>query len=91
MEINSFNQLFAEAERAGLMLHALVQLQSGVFHCSWNRGDTFYPSAEHVRPFDAARDSLMLARGVEPAADLFDAAAANNLDGLTVDASDLFE
>jgi hypothetical protein len=56
--ITSFNQLFEEAKRVGLLLQTLHQAPDGRFVAGWRRGSgpgaTHYSTAEHERPFDAA-------------------------------------
>jgi hypothetical protein len=52
-EITSFNEIFAEAKRAELLLNSFHQLPSGVFVANWRRGEIFFNAARHERPFDA--------------------------------------
>ena len=66
IEINTFNELFAEAARAGLLLNNFCQLPNGVFRCNWRsqsskRNDIFFDVAEHERPFDAVLAAFRIA------------------------------
>jgi SAM-dependent methyltransferase len=61
-EIESFNQLFAEAKSAGIKLFSFHQLDNGDFVARWRRGpDEVFEAVRHERPFDAARDAYLLA------------------------------
>jgi hypothetical protein len=74
IEITSFNALFQEAARAGLLLQQFHQTPDGRWLASWRRGSgpgaTHYPSATHERPFDAMLKAFIVAFGamaIEPA------------------------
>lgn len=61
-DITSFNQLFAEAQRAGVKLFSFHQLGNGDFVARWRREhDEVFGAVRHQRPFDAARDAFLLA------------------------------
>lgn len=66
-DITSFNQVFVEAARAGLLLQTFHQTPDGRFVASWRResgpGATHYPTAEHERPFDALLAAFQAAVG----------------------------
>ncbi len=58
MEINSFNQLFAEARERRFLLTTLHQQNDGQFVANWRRGDAEPRAGEtvvRVHPFNAAR------------------------------------
>lgn len=61
-EINSFNELFAEAARRGLRLNNFFQNSDGVFRANWRRpigGASNF--VDNALPFIAARDSFQQA------------------------------
>lgn len=81
IDITSFNMLFVEAPRAGLLLQTFHQNPDGRWVAVWRRGSgpsaDHYPTATHERPFDALlaafRYATMSAEpaDVETAGDLF--------------------
>jgi hypothetical protein len=66
-EIGSFNELFTEATRAGLLLQHLHQSPDGRWLAVWRRGSgpgaTHYPAVTHERPFDAMLKAFIMAFG----------------------------
>lgn len=56
-DIASFNELFVETARAGLLLQTFYQAPDKAWIAVWRRGSgpggTHYPTATHERPFDA--------------------------------------
>jgi hypothetical protein len=74
IEINSFNELFGEATRAGLLLQQFHQTPDGRWLASWRRGSgpgaTHYPTAAHERPFNAMLKAFAFGvSAIEPAED----------------------
>jgi hypothetical protein len=60
--INSFNELFAEAARRGLLLNNFFQNSDGVFRANWRRSTGGASNfVDNALPFIAARDSFLLA------------------------------
>lgn len=75
--ITSFNQLFVEAARAGLLLQTFHQTPDARWAAVWRRGSgpgaTHYPTATHERPFDALLASFRYATTGAPEPDTIDA------------------
>ena len=70
MEINSFNQLFAEARERRFLLTTLHQQNDGQFVANWRRGGAEPRAGEtvvRVHPFNAARDALLTLIETAPA------------------------
>lgn len=76
-DITSFNQLFVEAARAGLLLQTFHQNPEGYWIAVWRRGSgpgaTHYPMAAHERPFDALLAAFRYATMYAPEPDTIDA------------------
>jgi hypothetical protein len=64
-EIESFNQLMAQAKLSSVRLNSFCQLDSGTFRANWRRGEKFFDCVENPLPFLALRDSFLLATGQE--------------------------
>jgi hypothetical protein len=58
----SFNELFFAAKTSFLRLNSFHQLSDGLFVANWRGEETGpFEAVTHERPFDALRDSFMLA------------------------------
>ena len=72
MEINSFNEIFSEAARLGLLLDVFTQTDRGLWRARWRRlaPKTWHDFAEHDRPFDALLQAFRNAEAASSAIDV---------------------